>query len=210
MPETELMRFVFFFLFLLNCTPSFGSDTVIKVHFIYGSKPMHQYRSPEKKWFGGIHGGHVGIEGADGWITSFLPEGRMHIFPDRSDPHGHFTSNSSLFFYRLLDGRGDSVAHAIVVIPVTATQVRVYDSLVATYLANVPYDYAFAGMRCAAAAYDILAQTGVVAGYSRGGIARRMFYPRRLRKRLFAMAAEKGWRVEVVPGRATRKWERDR
>lgn len=204
------MRYLIFFLYFLNCTPSFGSDTVIKVHFIYGSKPVHGYCNTEKKWFGGIHGGHVGIEGTDGWITSFLPIGRLHIFPHRSDRHGHFTSNSSLFFYRLLDGRGDSVARAVVSIPVSTTQVRVYDSLVAAYLAGSPYDYAFAGMRCAAAAYDILAQTGVVAGYSRGGIVRRMFYPRRLRERLFATAIEKGWRVKVFPGRSTRKWERDR
>ncbi|MDJ1468511.1 hypothetical protein QNI19_10730 [Cytophagaceae bacterium DM2B3-1] len=59
-------------------------DTIkfIKVHFLYGSKPKKEFKFLEKKWFGGMHGGHVSIE-TDSVVTGFGPKGKFHVFGNR-------------------------------------------------------------------------------------------------------------------------------
>ncbi|WP_338814872.1 hypothetical protein V9L05_06675 [Bernardetia sp. Wsw4-3y2] len=64
-------------LILLFCfTPflSYSQDTTfLKVHFLYGSKPLKSDKNTEQKWFGGILGGHVGIEVEEDKVLNFLP-----------------------------------------------------------------------------------------------------------------------------------------
>ncbi len=56
------------------------SDTLfIKVNFLYGSKPLKEFKNSETKHFGGIHGGHVSLE-LDNLDYSFGTSGTFHIF----------------------------------------------------------------------------------------------------------------------------------
>ncbi len=65
------------------------------------------------------------------------------------------------------------------------------------------------GMRCAAATYEILGQLDIVKDKSRFGNIVSHFYPKPLRKKMFRIARQRGYKVTSQPGRTTRKWERD-
>jgi hypothetical protein len=189
---------------------SYSQDSFyLKVHFLYGSKPGKEYRETEPKWFGGMLGGHVGIEGDSGKVLSFLPSGKFHWFAKKKDKHSTYAIHSTGEFYSILCGNPDSIKKAVVVIPITAAQKKIFDSISAAYLAKTPYDYALWGMRCGAAGYEILAQTGILPKYSYSRTFRKIFYPRRLRKRLFKKAAEYNWIIQRQEGSQRRKWERD-
>ena len=73
------MRSLYILLFCCFFTRTWSQDSVfIKVHFLYGSKPYARYKDTEPKWFGGMLGGHVGIETDSGRILDFGPKGRFH------------------------------------------------------------------------------------------------------------------------------------
>lgn len=192
---------------LLSRTGTAQDNACIKVHFIYGSKPARHYRHAEKKWFGGKLGGHVGIEGDSDRILNFFPKGRFHVFGQQYRRHSTYAE----FPLSRFDGyfKTDSLKKTIVIIPVTAGQKRRFDSLSAAYLQQTPYDYAFFGMRCGAASYEVLAQLGILPAYSRDGTVWRIFYPRKLRTRLLRQAGEEGWTVIRQRGTRRRIWERD-
>jgi hypothetical protein len=196
---------------LVSCFGVIHAQTdFIRVHFLYGSKPAHAFRHDEREWFGGKLGGHVGIEYREGLIIDFVPSGEFHVFPDSEDFHSRFVSHSPESFYALFGGEPDSMKRAVFEIPLSPKQRILLDSLVEAYYAQTPYDYAFFGMRCGAAAYDILAEIGVLKKWKQTKIQRRIFYPRRLRKRLFDMALDNAWKYEVVKGTKRRTWERDK
>jgi len=65
------------------------------------------------------------------------------------------------------------------------------------------------GMRCAASTYEILAQIGLLPQYSHFKTYMKIFYPRRLRKRLLAKAEQNNWTITRYEGTPKRKWERD-
>ena len=69
------------------------SDSVyfIKVHFVYGSKPLKKYKSTEQKIVGGLHGGHVSIQVEEN-DYSFEPINRIHIFPHKKNHHSSYVS----------------------------------------------------------------------------------------------------------------------
>ncbi len=71
------MRLLIVCIFYLISPLAFAGDTAfLKVHFLYGSRPLKKNtRTLKKKWFGGILGGHVGIEGDSNRIINFLPSG---------------------------------------------------------------------------------------------------------------------------------------
>jgi len=186
-----------------------GDSTYLKVHFLYGSRPLRKYRDTEPKWFGGVLGGHVGIEGDSDKIVDFVPMGKFHWFAKKEDRHSTFTVHSPESFYAILGGNPDSVKKAIVYIPVTGQQKARFDSIATVYLRRTPYDYALFGMRCAAAAYDVLGKSGILTSYSYGRTYKKIFYPKKLRKLLFRKATENGWRIVKYNGSVKRKWERD-
>jgi hypothetical protein len=64
-------------------------------------------------------------------------------------------------------------------------------------------------MRCGAAAYDILGQLDVLTSYSYRKTYRKIFYPKKLRKRLFKKAKEYAWKVVRQDSSIKRKWEKD-
>jgi hypothetical protein len=176
---------------------------------LYGSKPKREFRPAERKWFGGKLGGHVGLGVEENRIVNFVRSGGFHWFAKRHSRHSRYAIHSTERFYSIFRYNPDSVKKAIVHIPISLHQKQRFDSITATYLAQTPYDYAFIGMRCGSATYEILAQLDILKRYNNRKTARRIFYPRRLRKRIFRKAAENKWKLETAAGSGTRKWERD-
>lgn len=186
-----------------------GDTTYLKVHFLYGSKPLKKYKATEKKWFGGKLGGHVGIEGDSNKILNFLPSGKFHWFSKKKDPHSTYAIHSANSFYTILGGHSDSIKKAIVYIPVMPQQKQQFDSIAAAYLTQTPYDYALFGMRCGAATYEVLGQLNILPRYKNSKTYKKIFYPKKIRKRLFKKAGNNGWLIIRQDGSERRKWERD-
>ncbi|MBO9202189.1 MULTISPECIES: hypothetical protein [Niastella] len=205
-----MVRLVTIILICFTWCQVYSQDTAcLKVHFLYGSKPLKKYKDTERKWFGGILGGHVGIESDSDKIVNFLKKGELHWFAKEKNRHSRYGVHSEKQFYSLFHYNPDSVKSAIIYIPVSARQKQQFDSITAAYLKQTPYDYAFIGMRCGAAAYDILAQLHILPRYSYRNTYRKIFYPKKLRTRLLKEAAQHGWRVVRQNGSTTRKWEQD-
>jgi len=199
------LRTLLLIIFCFSASLAYSSDSLyIKVHFLYGSKPAPKYKDSERKWFGGIPGGHVGIEGDSGRVLNFRSGGKCHLFSDKTNSRAIFEERPVARFYSIYGGEPDSMKKTIVYIPVTLEQKRAFDSIATSYLKQTPYDYAVFGMRCSAAAYDILGQLNIVPHYSHTKT-----YPKLLRKRLLKKADENGWMVVRENGSGRRVWERD-
>lgn len=200
-------------LILVLCCQSFTAlaqdSTTIKVLFLYGSKTKKEFKDVEYEWFGGILGGHVGIQLDSNTVIDFVPSGPFHKIAHKTDLSSDFVTHDPDNFFTLFGSPTDSVKHLIVTIPISGKQKAQLDSIAANYLENTPYDYAFLGMRSGAAAYDILSQIGIVkdSGYHRTYL--KIFYPKKLRKRLIKKAAKHKWHLYSQEGGKRRKWERD-
>jgi hypothetical protein len=204
------LRTTAFFIACFACLQSFSQDTTfLKIHFLYGSKPLKKYKNEEPKWFGGIMGGHCGIEEQTNEVLSFTPHGTFHWFAKKENRHSSYAIDTENEFYAILGGNPDSVKKAVIYVPVSNEQKKLFDSISLSYVNQTPYDYALFGMRCGAATYEILGQLGVLPKYSNGHTSRMIFYPKKLRKRLFKMAETNGWKVERYEGSKKRKWEKD-
>ena len=205
-----MTRFLFILFFYIIPGICYSQDTPsIKVHFLYGSKPHSRYEDTEPLWFGGKPGGHAGIEYRNDSIIDFVHWGRFHWLQKRGDKHGRFNVHSIKSFYAILGGNPDSVKKAVVIVPLTILQKQLMDSLVVNYRRQSPYDYALVGMRCAAATYDILAQLGILKHLSFRKTYLNIFFPRKLRKRLFKKARKSNWAIERQVGSPKRKWDKD-
>ena len=202
------LRQIVILILCLTSLLAYPQDT-LKVHFLYGSRPLKKYKSTEPKWFGGILGGHVGIEGDSGRILNFVPRGKFHWFPKSANKHSAYTEYAFDRFYSVMGGNPDSNKKTIVYIPVTPRQKLRFDSISSAYLGQTPYDYALFGMRCGAAAYEILGQLAILPAYSYGKTYKKIFYPKKLRKRLLKKAKANGWKIVSLNGSARRKWEKD-
>jgi hypothetical protein len=183
-------------------------SSFIKVQFLYGSRPFKKYKSTEKKWFGGILGGHVGIEGDSGKFYSFEKNGRNKIF-NGGRSNSIYKIETEEEFWNVMKTKEDSIKRITIIIPITQQQKQKFDSITSGYIKQVPYYYAVFGMRCGASTYDMLAQMGFFTKYSRFKTSMKIFYPRRLRKRLLAKAEKNNWTIIRKAGTPKRKWERD-
>ncbi len=205
-----LLKKILFLIACCCCTAAFAQDTCyLKIHFLYGSKPLRKYRDSEKKWFGGVLGGHVGIEGDTNKILNFVHTGSFHVFSEKSNRHSKYTIHAPNDFYSILSHNDDSAKRTIVYVPITKQQKHVFDSIQNAYLQQTPYDYALFGMRCGAASYEILSKLDILPAYSYSKTYTKIFYPKKLRSRLLKKAAENGWAVETHNGCPKRKWEED-
>jgi hypothetical protein len=196
-------------LFLLSINAFSQPETYLKVHFLFGSKPHREYRDTEKKWFGGVLGGHCGIESDSGEIVSFFRGQEVHMVARKNDRQSRYTTHSYDRFYSMFGGPPESKKRSVVYVPVTAEQKLKFDSIIEAYMAETPYDYAFIGMRCGSAAYEVLGQLGVVKQYGYRRTYWKIFYPRRLRRALYRTAEENHWTIERHDGSVTRRWEKD-
>jgi hypothetical protein len=182
------------------CLGSHAGDTV-KVLFVYGSKPKIK---GEDRWFGGIHGGHVSVQYRN-MYASFVPDGKFHVFASRKYVNSKFVLEyDDRFIFDTSDSR-----YVIICVPVDSMQKARLDSVIGQRLTKSPYDYAFFGMRCASAAYELFATAGIFPSKSRYGMLRKYFYPKKLRKKMFREAKLNNWPVYFRPGRTSRKWEED-
>ncbi len=204
------MKQVFALLLCFITCHSFSRDSLfISIHFAYGSKPRKAFKETEPKWFGGIMGGHVGIEAKPDSILNFLPKGKFHWFSKNSNKHSVYAIHTKNDFYSILGNTSDSVKEAIVRIPITQQQLERFDSITVAYLKQTPYDYAFLGMRCGSASYEILSQLKIVPSYPNRKTFWKIFYPKKLRSILLKKAIVNGWEIEYCEGSFKRKWEKD-
>lgn len=194
------------------CRSFFGvasDSTTIQVHFLYGSKPKHAFKDVEKHWFGGLHGGHVGIQVGPNRIIDFVPAGGFHYVAHKDSFCSRFATHANETFWFIFGGQPNEVKKLSITIPVSMEQKKRLDSIAKAYRINTPYDYAFIGMRCGSAAYDILSQLNIVKKYSHKKTYRKIFYPKKLRKLLIALAEKNHWMMERQEGTTRRKWEKD-
>lgn len=199
------------FIFMVSTAPLLSSidSLYIRVHFLHGSKPKKKYRYEEDRWFGGVLGGHAGIEYQKNKVLDFVPKARFHFFAKKRIINSKFSLHDTLSFYALLGGAPDSNKKTMITIPVTRQQKDLLDSLALVYQKSPPYDYAFFGMRCGAAAYDVLAHAGILPAYGFGQTWRRIFYPRKLRRLLERQATTRHYTIRRCPGSSRRIWEKD-
>ncbi|MDZ4759164.1 MAG: hypothetical protein SGJ10_13640 [Bacteroidota bacterium] len=189
-------------LFIASNTYSQTHDSIkyVKVHFMYGSRPLKKFKSTEKHWFGGIKGGHVSME-IDSQVIGFVPSGRVHIFRHRNKKNSAFSVEG----IQSWEADTASIKYTSVLIPLAPISYQKIKSIFLNYTDTTPYDYAFFGMRCAAATCEILSQIGIT---PKGNIYTN-FYPQLFRRRLIKLANLKKWKIVKHGGRSTRKWERE-
>ena len=194
------------FFFSASFHASLVSDTsaLLKVYFLYGSKPKFKYRHTEKREFGGLHGGHVSLV-INGEDIGFERANGLHVFSHRNNKKAQFRCR--LADLVLHEHKNSKVA--VVHIPLGKSQFSRLQNILSVYRASLPYDYAFFGMRCAASTSEILSQIGLVKKRKRIGHILHAFYPRPFRRSLLRKAQKQGWLVSRQPGRTTRKWEKD-
>lgn len=209
MANITLRIVVFLFLFLYITAIHAQDSTFISVHFLYGSKAKKKFKAEEPHWFGGKLGGQVGIEFDSNMIVDFVPSGDFHVFGKKNDRHSQFAFHTQKSFWEIFGSPADSVKQASVVIPISLQQHLELDSYIIKYRNNTPYDYAFFGMRCGAAAYDLLGKIDIVKPWPYKKTSRKIFFPAKLRKRLFKMAERENWNIIRQEGTERRKWERD-
>jgi hypothetical protein len=207
MLKTKLLT-VITFIIAFNTKAQTSDSIYIKVLFLYGSKPKKEFKETESKWFGGKWGGHVGIEFAPNEVIDFIPQGSFHIV-SKTERHSKFVIHTLEGFWSIFGGNTEGVKKATFLIPISKAQKAKMDTIVNIYTSETPYDYAFMGMRCAAATYDVLAQLGIVESFSNAKIIQKNFYPKKLRQRLFTMAFKKNWVIERQEGSNRRDWEGD-
>ncbi len=186
------------------------TDSVyIKVHFLHGSKPKKKFKKEEDRWFGGILGGHAGIEYEPNKIINFQPKARFHIFAKPKLINSKFSVHDTVSFYEVLGSSEYPVKKTVIIIKISSDQKLKLDSTAIAYQQRSPYDYAFFGMRCGAAAYNILANTGVVRKISFRKTWKLIFYPRKLRRLLESRAQDQDYTVRKEQGSKRRRWEKD-
>jgi hypothetical protein len=200
-----LKYLAYILIFVSFAAPAQNDSLFIKVHFLYGSRPLKQFKSTETKHFGGKHGGHVSIE-LDNVDYGFGPSnGSFHLFAHKKKPRSSFDTKNSEGKPAYMGGW----KYASVWIPLTEEQYDRVKQVLENYTNKSPYDYAFFGMRCASATHDILAQTGILKSRSNFYYILTTFYPKKLRKRLFRLAETRSYKIIKQEGRTTRKWEKD-
>lgn len=181
---------------------------VIKVHFLYGSSPKKEYPE-ESNWFGGKMGGHVGVEWEKDKIISLVPSGDFHLVKSHKERASKFVVDNYNSFYSTFGGNPNEMKKLIITIPISAKEANLLDSITKLYQDSVPYDYAFIGMRCAAATYDLISFTSQFKKYSYVKIAGKYFYPKKLRKKLIKIAKRRGYETKTEEGTTRRNWEKD-
>ncbi len=184
------------------CLAQTDTCYLLKVHFLYGSKPGRHYRHEEPRYFGGLHGGHVSFETGD-TIFSFHHTDPVHVFAHKENRHSHI---EILPLNRWMADTPEK-KYITFLIPVTQQQWLLFHHIKSEYTRQTPYDYAFFGMRCASSAYDILSQLGIVKTRTRLGMILFNFYPKALRKKMMHLAQHHHYRYIAHPGDPKRTWE---
>jgi hypothetical protein len=177
---------------------------LLKVFFRYGSIPEIGYKYIEYEEVGGLQGGHVSI-GIDSLEIGFTNDKTIHFFPQKDHMEG-------VFYWEYLKDFEDHVSdkkYITFVIPITQDQYIKLRKILLAYIDNSPYDYAFFGMRCASATYDVLSQIGLFEVLTPAKNMISNFYPKLFRRKMFQLARKNEYTVIRVKGRKTRIWDED-
>lgn len=195
------LAIIFTFLFSYSVAQN---NHKITVSFLHGSKPYREQRRIELKQTGGYYGGHVSIV-YDSIEFGFTSGKWINVFPSHKNPCGIF------YCEELKDFQKDTVGlrYTMIEIPIDDNQYKNLKLITESYLGRPPYDYAFFGMRCASATYDVLSQIGIVKQKSRFSNVVSNFYPKLLRTKMRIIAKKNHWRLTIHKGKKTRIWEED-
>lgn len=191
-------------LFLVSAVSSGQETHVLKVFFRYGSIPEIGYEYIEYEEVGGLSGGHVSL-GIDSLEIGFTNVKGIPVFARKNRIQG-------LYYWEYLKDFENQVSdkkYITFLIPISEEQYLKLKGILLNYMADTPYDYAFFGMRCAAATYEVLSQIGVFKQRNRTATIISNFYPRLFRRKMFELARKNGYTVIRANGRKTRIWERD-
>lgn len=191
-----------FFILLISYSTSAQSDSIY-VHFVYGSKP---FSKEGEKWFGGKLGGHVGLEAGKDSVFHFNPSGKVSAF---GKPTERGTWAQSYRKQMLCSFGCDSIKTLTIAIPVDSKQKKAIQDSALYFLDHSPYTYSFFGMRCTAACYHLLSIGNLFPKMIPQQMARKNFYPRKLRKRLLSLAIQNQWNYYTTPGSKQRIWDHD-
>ena len=203
-------------------------ESTIRILCLYGSIPAKGWMDIEPMYgpnslinrTAKLHGGHVGVEYEPGKVLSFQPlkytgpAASGHLFSSSRHINSCFRIYTESRMWNVLGNHYnniDSLRRAVFVIPVTAAQRRILDSLANQYTTSSPYDYAFIGMRCASATYDVLQTAGIVPAYQHQ-LWYNVFTTREFRWLLYqqyVLNKDKGWQLYTCKGSRSRKWEKD-
>jgi|TARA_R110000737_G_scaffold140765_2_gene171550 hypothetical protein len=181
----------------------------LHVRFLYGSKPKPEHKREQKRWFGGMLGGHVGVQYDSTRYLSFFYEGRVHVFQHRNRKSGRYDLQTDSAFNYIMDEKVDSVKSLSIYIPITRIQKEKFLSICHSYINETPYDYAFFGVRCGSSTYDVLSHVGVLKHYDYFKMWTKIFYPKKLRWRLIRAAKKNNWKMLKQKGTHKRFWEKD-
>lgn len=173
----------------------------IIVEIMHGSKPKKHTNG--YKVLGGYFGGHTVIQ-IDTFVYGFNYFGpRVHIFPHRKKRNGIYQKQTLKEWSKLTEGREMTYIY----IPLTKEKYEELRDAYENYYLNCPHDYAFFGMRCAASAYWMLGNAGVLKKCSRRKSIIHSFHPKMFRKKMVRIAKKKGYRIMERKGSESRKWE---
>lgn len=193
-------------LLLLSHALASAQDSIV-VHFLHGSRPARHWKAEEPKWFGGKLGGHVGIGFAPDSVFHFVPSGKFHYVARRAPKHSRFVVSDTAGFWATLGGSTGALTTTSISVPIDSLQRATFTATKARYLAATPYDYAFLGMRCAAASNEILGKLGITRRRGYWGAIFGTFHPKMLRRRLLRGAMRHGWQVQHTTGSTHRVWQ---
>ncbi len=188
----------------IGFSAGFAQDTshILKVIFRYGSIPAPGHEEREYREVGGLFGGHVSL-GLDSLEIGFSNKRRVHTFQKSDNPTGYY-------YWEYLKYYEDSLVSkksATIEIPLTHEKYNKLREILVGYIENTPYDYAFFGIRCASATYEVLGQIGIVEPLSYNRNIIRNFYPRLFRRKMLRLARKNNYTIIRQNGRGTRIWE---
>lgn len=181
-----------------------GRNYQLIINYQFGSVPAKGFEGSEKKRAGGLLGGHVTcIIGKS--VYGFTDEGAdfTHVFPDHDHPNGYWQKEDITIWKNKME----TEQYMQFYIPVTYSQITMLRQILDGYVGKTPYDYAFFGMRCMSAMYDILGDIAILPVVPNWYVWALYFYPRKFRRDLTRMAYVNGWPMQFNQGRGTRKWE---
>ena len=131
----------------------------------------------------------------------------FNVFAHKKNITGKFVATPITEW--LNDTSNSGHQYLTITIPVSDAQYDLLSSIHKQYVQQSPYDYAFIGMRCANATYDILSKGGFFPVYSRSKNIRKHFYPKPLRKKMVRWAKQHNYPMVFLQGSDRRKWEKD-
>src|SRR3989339_1896211 len=194
-----LIRFVLILLMIPFGEQVFSKEShVLKVFFRYGSVPARGYEDPDYEEVGGLLGGHVSL-GLDSTEIGFTNREREHLI-------SNVNKINSVFYrkpIREFEEKSSGKKYVTFVIPISDDQYYKLLNLLQNYIEHTPYDYAFFGMRCTSATYEVLSHIGLFPEKSRTRNIQENFYPELLRRKMFRLAREKKLPTIFQEGRET-------